>query len=172
MQRTIFSRYIVPFTYQTSFRSFSSTSSTANIKTIGVVGAGQMGQGIGYVASVIAKKRVIFLDASEKSLSSAQTFLNGLFNKDVSKGKLTEQDSKSAAQRLSYTTNYDDLKQVDFVIEAATENVELKKKIFTQLARKLLMRILYNTFVCLFAGLFVCLFVLFLYTSLILIIFL
>lgn len=55
-------------------------------------------------------------------------------NKNVSKGKLTQQEADEALSRITVTTDMNDMKDADFVIEAVNENLDLKKTIFTKLS--------------------------------------
>jgi 3-hydroxybutyryl-CoA dehydrogenase len=102
------------------------------IKTVGVVGAGQMGSGIAQVFAA-AGFNVIMQDIKEefceKGLSSIRTSLEKL----VSKGKLSSDDLNNTLKRIKTTTQIEDLKNSDFVVEAATENISLKLEIFKKL---------------------------------------
>lgn len=105
------------------------------IKRLGVVGAGQMGQGIGIVTAVQAQLPVTLVDASPEALKRANDFIAAHLRKDVSKGKLSQADADAALARFSSSTDLGALSEADFVVEAASENVDLKKKIFTSLAQ-------------------------------------
>jgi len=104
-----------------------------SITTVGVIGAGQMGTGIALIAAVVAKKHVIIADVSSKQVDSALQFVDGWLAKNVTKGKLTSDQSKQARARLSASTHFQELAKADFCIEAATENLDLKRKLFTDL---------------------------------------
>ncbi|KAJ3343460.1 hypothetical protein HDU93_008119 [Gonapodya sp. JEL0774] len=110
-----------------------STISTTHIKKIGVVGAGQMGIGIAYVSAVVAKRDVLIMDTMQSQLDGGLKFINGLLIKEVSKGRLAETDIPTIMGRLKTTTSNDSFADVDFVVEAATENPDLKAKIFENL---------------------------------------
>lgn len=103
-----------------------------NIKTIGVVGAGQMGNGITQVAAASGFK-VVMMDVAEKSLEKGMATIKSSTEKLLKKNLMTEDERTQILNRISTTTKYDDLKDCDVVIEAATENVELKLKIFSEL---------------------------------------
>jgi len=107
--------------------------STVAPKTIGVLGAGHMGYGIAQVASVVGNLDVVLFDISDSQLSKGRDHAAGLLKKNVAKGKMTQDAMDAALARIKHTTNYDDLKISDFVIEAATENVALKQDIFKRL---------------------------------------
>ncbi|GAB4292730.1 MAG: 3-hydroxybutyryl-CoA dehydrogenase [Myxococcota bacterium] len=102
------------------------------VKTIGVVGAGQMGAGIAQVAaqagfSVIMSD--ISLELAQRGLGGVQKFLT----KSVEKGKMSEDDKNAVLKRIKPTANMTEFKECEFIIEAATENIELKKRIFKEL---------------------------------------
>ncbi|KXS20308.1 hypothetical protein M427DRAFT_94732 [Gonapodya prolifera JEL478] len=104
--------------------------SSSHIKKIGIVGAGQMGIGIAYVSAVVAKRNVVIMDTQQKQLDGGLKFIDGLLKKEVSKGRLSEAEIPDIKGRLQVTTTTDSFSDVDFVVEAATENPELKAKIF------------------------------------------
>ncbi|MFT3836127.1 MAG: 3-hydroxybutyryl-CoA dehydrogenase [Myxococcaceae bacterium] len=97
-----------------------------------VVGAGQMGSGIAQV-SIIAGLNVTLADVSADALAKAKSRIEGGLAKLVEKGKLDAAKSKDAIARLSTSSAFSDVKAFDVAIEAATENEELKKKIFAQM---------------------------------------
>ena len=101
----------------------------SNLKTIGVLGAGQMGNGIAQVAAATGYD-VILCDISEESLKKAIKTVTSSLEKLVSKNIITEELKTSALSRIKTSTQLGDLKNVDVFIEAATENIELKLKIF------------------------------------------
>lgn len=105
---------------------------TNSIKVIGVVGAGQMGNGIAQVAATSGFK-IIMLDVSEKSLEKGLATIKISTEKLMKKNLMTEDERTQILSRIQITTKYDDLKDCDAVIEAATENIDLKLKIFTEL---------------------------------------
>ena len=105
---------------------------TSTIRKIGVIGAGQMGSGIAHVAS-IAGYEVILHDISPEAVESAMATINGNMSRQVTAGKLDEADRKAAAARITGTSTIADLASCDLVIEAATEEEAIKRKIFAQL---------------------------------------
>jgi 3-hydroxybutyryl-CoA dehydrogenase len=107
--------------------------STQSPQTLGVLGAGHMGYGIAQVASVIGNMDVMLYDISEAQLNRGKDHAAGLLSRQVAKGKMTQDDVDAALSRIQHTTNMDDLKISEFVIEAVTENVNLKQEIFTNL---------------------------------------
>ncbi|KAK5118022.1 hypothetical protein LTR62_004066 [Meristemomyces frigidus] len=110
-------------------------SQAAEIKKLGVVGAGQMGLGIALVASRMAGVPVMVVDNSQKSLDKGLAFADKLLAKDVSKDRITQSDADATRERLTTTTNLEDLGGVDMVIEAVPELLSLKTTIFARLAQ-------------------------------------
>jgi 3-hydroxybutyryl-CoA dehydrogenase len=110
-----------------------------DVKLIGVVGAGTMGHGIAQ-SFIQAKYSVRLLDVNENILKKALELIrNGPFGlmKLVKRGKLALDDVEDLMKRIIITTDYDEFCQdVDVVIEAVPENLELKKKIFKLLDEK------------------------------------
>jgi 3-hydroxybutyryl-CoA dehydrogenase len=106
------------------------------IKTVGVIGAGQMGSGIAHVCS-LAGFSVRLNDLSEERLNTGLATINGNMARQVHKGAITDADRQAALERIKPARGYDDLSVCDIVIEAATENEEVKRKIFTNLCPSL-----------------------------------
>ncbi len=104
------------------------------IKRIGVVGAGQMGSGIAEVA-VSSGFFVLMRDVSPEAVKRGETRIAGDLERRVEKGKLSREEKESILGRLRGTTSLEDFAECDFVIEAATENISLKKEIFQALDR-------------------------------------
>jgi 3-hydroxybutyryl-CoA dehydrogenase len=102
------------------------------IRKVGVVGCGLMGSGIAQVsaqAGFATVVREISPNALEKGMGSIQKFLKG----GLEKGKLTQDVVDKTLANLKGTVELKDLADCDIVIEAATENIQLKKEIFGQL---------------------------------------
>ncbi|WP_243369674.1 3-hydroxybutyryl-CoA dehydrogenase [Microvirga solisilvae] len=106
------------------------------IKTVGVIGAGQMGSGIAHVCS-LAGFNVRLHDLSDDRINAGLATINGNMARQVSKGAVTDSDRQAALERIKPARGYDDLSVCDIVIEAATENEEVKRKIFTNLCASL-----------------------------------
>ncbi|KAF9970076.1 hypothetical protein BGZ73_007324 [Actinomortierella ambigua] len=104
------------------------------VKRVGVLGAGQMGLGIALVAANVSKLPVLLLDTNEAQLNKGMKFMDSLLAKDVAKGRLTEEQAAETRARVKTTQKIADFESVDFAIEAVSENPELKKKLFSQLA--------------------------------------
>jgi 3-hydroxybutyryl-CoA dehydrogenase len=103
-----------------------------SIELIGVVGAGQMGSGIAQVASSVGY-RVIMIDVSEQSLKKGLKTIENSCDRFVTKGTMTEDFKAALLSRISTSLQMEALYDCDLVIEAATENVELKLNIFKSL---------------------------------------
>ena len=102
---------------------------------MGVIGSGQMGLGIGHVASQVAGKNVVMVDVSEARNDAAKTFLDKLLKKNVEKGKMSSEDAAAVMSRISFTTDLNVLEKTDFVVEAASENVDLKLDLFSKICQ-------------------------------------
>ena len=102
---------------------------------MGVIGSGQMGLGIGHVASQVAGKNVVMVDVSEARNDAAKTFLDKLLKKNVEKGKMSSEDAAAVMSRISFTTDLNVLEKTDFVVEAASENVDLKLDLFSKISQ-------------------------------------
>src|SRR3954464_3750271 len=109
---------------------------TIEIKTVGVIGAGQMGNGIAHVCS-LAGFDVRLNDLSEDRIKAGLATINGNMARQVSKEAISDADRQAALGRIKPAPTYDDLSTCDIVIEAATENEEVKRKIFTNLCPSL-----------------------------------
>lgn len=105
---------------------------TFEIKKIGVIGAGQMGAGIAHVGA-LSGFDMILNDISDDRLRAGLATINGNLARQVSKDQLGEEQRKEALSRISASSDYADLRNCDLVIEAATENEDLKRKIFAKL---------------------------------------
>jgi 3-hydroxybutyryl-CoA dehydrogenase len=109
---------------------------TISVKTIGVIGAGQMGSGIAHICS-LAGFTARLNDLSEDRINAGLATINGNIARQVSKGVISDADRQAAMERIKPARTYDDLSTCDLVIEAATENEEVKRKIFTNLCPSL-----------------------------------
>ena len=102
------------------------------IKLVGVVGCGQMGGGIAQV-SAQAGYQVIVSEINEALLNKGLARINSSLAKAVEKERITPQDKEATISRIKGTTSMKDFGNCDLVIEAAVENLELKKKTFAEL---------------------------------------
>ena len=104
----------------------------ADIKTIGIIGAGQMGLGIAHVCA-IAGLDVVLTDNNAEALQEAVAKVEKNLNRLASRNRIDEKIVKPALKRISTGASLKALKNCDVVMEAATENEELKVKIFEEL---------------------------------------
>lgn len=102
------------------------------IQTVGIVGAGTMGNGIAQ-ACAVSGIDVVMVDISDAAVQKGLATVAGSLDRLIKKEKLTEADKAAALARIKTSTSYDDLKSAQLVIEAATENFDLKVKILQQL---------------------------------------
>lgn len=102
------------------------------IKTIGVIGAGQMGNGIAHVCA-LAGYDVVLQDINTAQLDKALETIAGNMNRQVARGKISEADKAKALTLIRTSNDIRAFAETDFVVEAATENEGVKKKIFADL---------------------------------------
>ena len=105
------------------------------MQTIGVIGAGLMGNGIAHV-SALAGYAVILSDVEMARAEAARATIARNLGRGVSKGVVTQDAADAALTRISLTTDNAAFADADLVIEAATENEAVKRKIFAGLALK------------------------------------
>lgn len=103
-----------------------------NIKCVGVIGAGTMGSGIAQVCAQ-AGFSVVMIDVSTEALNKGLSVINGSLSRLVNKGLISDSEMSEALVKVRASTSYDDLRSCELVIEAATENLDLKKKILKQI---------------------------------------
>ena len=103
-----------------------------SFKKIGVVGCGLMGRGI---AEVSAKSgySVVVSEINKELLGKGMDAIGKSLSKAVEKGKISDADKQAALGRIQGTVDMKDLRECDLIVEAAVENLELKKKIFVEL---------------------------------------
>jgi 3-hydroxybutyryl-CoA dehydrogenase len=100
-----------------------------NVKHVGIVGAGTMGNGIAQ-AFAVAGVPVTMTDIGEAQLQRGLKSVDGSLERLVKKDKMTAADKAAALARIQTSTSLDALRAADLVIEAATENLDLKLEIF------------------------------------------
>ena len=99
------------------------------IDKIGIVGAGQMGGGIAHVCA-LAGLAVTLLDIEDAVLARAVDTIRGNLARQISRGKIAEGEAEAAVARIATTTDYASFAACDAVVEAATENEEIKRTVF------------------------------------------
>ena len=102
-----------------------------DIQTVGIIGAGTMGNGIAQ-ACATSGINVVMVDISDAAVQKGIATVAGSLDRLIKKEKITAADKDAALARIQGSSNYEDLKQAQLVIEAATENHELKIKILKQ----------------------------------------
>ncbi len=102
------------------------------IRKVGVIGCGLMGSGIAEQAAR-SGFTVVVREVNDEVLAAGKKRVIGSMQKGLQRNKLTQAEYDDATGRLSFTTNVADLADCDMVIEAATENMALKQKIFAEL---------------------------------------
>lgn len=103
-----------------------------NIKKIGIVGCGLMGSGF---TQLCAQKeyQVVVSEVNDELLKKGLALINSRLTEGMSKGALSEQEKDAILSRIYGTTHLENFSDCDLVIEAATEKMEVKKKIFAQM---------------------------------------
>ena len=105
-----------------------------SIQSIGVIGAGQMGNGIAHVFAQ-SGFNVVMQDISADFTAKGLATIGKNLQRGVDKGKMTADEKTAVLGRISTTTSLDDFKDVDLVVEAATEKWEIKQQLFETLDR-------------------------------------
>jgi len=102
------------------------------MKKIGIIGSGTMGSGI---AQIMALKgyQVVLVDIQEEALKNGMQRIEKQLERSVSKERLTTEEKERALSLISGSNSLSDLEVVDLVIEAAIEDMEIKKEIFNEL---------------------------------------
>ncbi len=108
----------------------------AEIAKVGVIGAGLMGNGIAHVAAQSGLS-VVLMDVQQAALDKALATISGNMDRQVKKAVITAEDKAAALGRIATTTTNDAFGDCDIVIEAATENEDIKRKIYAALTPKL-----------------------------------
>jgi 3-hydroxybutyryl-CoA dehydrogenase len=106
---------------------------TVEIRKVGVVGAGQMGSGIAQVCA-LAGVEVFVNDISREKLNAALATIDGAMARDIAKGNLREDARKPAMARIKIAEEFEHLADCDLVVEAASENEDVKRAIFSRLS--------------------------------------
>lgn len=103
------------------------------IKKVAVIGAGAMGSGVAYICAAKGYE-VAVIEVNEELLKKGLSRIREMIVAGVSRGKLTPKDAEETMKKVKGTTNlYDAAKEADIAIEAAYENINVKKEIFQEL---------------------------------------
>ncbi|MDF1808598.1 MAG: 3-hydroxyacyl-CoA dehydrogenase NAD-binding domain-containing protein [Phycisphaerales bacterium] len=105
------------------------------INKVAIIGSGQMGGGIAQIAAVNGFETVVY-DLSTDALDRCKSLHNKLLSRAVEKGRMTDDDVSKTQSRLTYASSQDAMYDADIVIEAVVEDLDIKKKIFSDLADK------------------------------------
>jgi len=106
------------------------------IKKVGVIGAGQMGSGIAHVIA-LGGYSVSLNDLRKEIVDDALAKIEKSMARQASKGVIKESDAKAALKRIGFASSFDEFASCDLIIEAATEDEAIKRKIFAALCPKL-----------------------------------
>ena len=104
-----------------------------DVKVVGVLGAGTMGNGIAQVCAM-AGFEVIMRDIKQEFLDRGMQMIKKSLSKFVEKGKISEDDMNATLSRIKTTLDLKDFENVDVVIEAVVENMDIKKQVFKELS--------------------------------------
>ena len=108
----------------------------SSIKTVGIIGAGQMGNGIAHVVA-LAGFDVAMHDVKKEAVEKARSTIERNMARQVSRGVITDADMRAALNRIGYAGDLDAVGEADLIIEAATEDEAVKRKIFIDLCPRL-----------------------------------
>ena len=104
------------------------------VNKIGVIGAGQMGAGIAQVCAAISRK-VILCDIRQEFVDNGIQTITRNLKRSVLKERIDESDMKNTLANINTTLGLSDLSNCDIIIEAIVENVDIKKKLFSELGK-------------------------------------
>ena len=106
------------------------------IEKIGVIGAGQMGNGIAHVCA-LAGYDVVMEDINAEALNKATSTIERNLNRQATRGLITQAEADAAKKRIRIAGELNVMRDRDLVIEAATENEQVKRKVFQELCPRL-----------------------------------
>jgi len=105
-------------------------------RQVGIIGAGSIGPDIGYyLKSALPDLTLVLVDIAPAALDKAVKRIEGYVKKGLARRKLTPSQAESVMRNLVVTADYQELADCDWVLEAATENLELKHRIFSDVER-------------------------------------
>jgi len=108
----------------------------SSVKSVGIIGAGQMGNGIAHVVA-LAGFDVAMHDIKREAVDKARATIERNMARQVSRGVITDADMHAALKRIGYAADLATIGEADLIIEAATEDEAVKRKIFIDLCPKL-----------------------------------
>src|SRR6478735_4744633 len=117
-------------------RKGSDAVTHASIRSVGIIGAGQMGNGIAHVVA-LAGFDVAMHDVKKEAVEKARSTIERNMARQVSRGVITDADMHGALKRIGYAADLAAIGEADLIIEAATEDEAVKRKIFVDLCPKL-----------------------------------
>jgi len=104
---------------------------------IGIIGAGSIGPDIGYyLKSALPGLKLTLVDLAQPALDAALARFRGYAEKAVARGKMKPHEAEGVLRDVQGTTDYDAIAGCDWVLEAATENLALKRRIFADVERR------------------------------------
>jgi 3-hydroxybutyryl-CoA dehydrogenase len=109
---------------------------SGEIRKVGVIGAGQMGNGIAQVCA-LAGLDIVLNDVSEDQINAGLATINGHLARQIARGQIDEAQRKAALNRIQSSVSFASFNDCDLVIEAASENEAVKRKIFAALCPSL-----------------------------------
>jgi 3-hydroxybutyryl-CoA dehydrogenase len=121
-----------PVSFRRICSPIGNSSMTIDIKTVGIIGAGQMGSGIAQVCAM-AGFDVVLQDIAEDKLKAALAVIGANLGRRIARGEMTEEARKAVLARIKTIPSNAGFGDCDIVMEAATENEEVKRKIFIAL---------------------------------------
>ena len=117
--------------YPSFFNPFLIETDRPLPEEMAVIGAGTIGPDIAYyLKSGLPDRKLILVDVAEEPLKNAEKRFQEYAQKAVDRKKMKEEQARALLENITYTTDYQEISNCDLVIEAATENLDLKKKIF------------------------------------------
>jgi 3-hydroxybutyryl-CoA dehydrogenase len=119
-------------TPQTTQSVLPSGALSPALNTIAVIGSGAMGRGIGQIFAQI-NRQVLMVDSNPLALEAAKVYFASTFAKLLEKGKLKQNEHDAALAKISFSSDLNDTKSCDLVVEAIIENLDVKRELFKKL---------------------------------------
>ena len=104
----------------------------SDIKTVGIIGSGTMGRGI-IISFALNGYKTIVYDINKEVLKTASSSIQKELSRSVEKKKISEEDKTNAFASIKFSSDFESLKDSDFIVEAAPEALDLKIKLFNHL---------------------------------------